>query len=63
MTHTTHYSIVDDQGNAVSVTDTLNDWFGTKITAAKTGILLNDEVVRSRCPRVRRRVARAWRVR
>src|SRR5207247_8769082 len=43
-TNTTHYSIIDNQGNAVSVTYTLNDWFGAKVTAAKTGILLNDEM-------------------
>jgi len=42
--NTTHYSIVDRQGNAVSVTYTLNDWFGAKVTAANTGILLNDEM-------------------
>src|SRR5437762_12862223 len=42
--NTTHYSIVDSQGNAVSVTYTLNDWFGAKVTAAKTGVLLNDEM-------------------
>src|SRR5436309_1230727 len=42
--NTTHYSIVDSQGNAVSVTYTLNDWFGDKVTAPKTGILLNDEM-------------------
>jgi gamma-glutamyltranspeptidase/glutathione hydrolase len=42
--NTTHYSIVDDKGNAVSVTYTLNDWFGAKVTAAKTGVLLNDEM-------------------
>src|SRR5438477_3206710 len=42
--NTTHYSIVDSEGNAVSVTYTLNDWFGAKVTAAKTGILLNDEM-------------------
>ena len=42
--NTTHYSIVDNQGNAVSVTYTLNDWFGAKVTAANTGILLNDEM-------------------
>jgi gamma-glutamyltranspeptidase / glutathione hydrolase len=42
--NTTHYSIVDNEGNAVSVTYTLNDWFGAKVTAAKTGILLNDEM-------------------
>jgi gamma-glutamyltranspeptidase / glutathione hydrolase len=43
-TNTTHYSIVDDKGNAVAVTYTLNDWFGAKVTAAKTGVLLNDEM-------------------
>jgi gamma-glutamyltranspeptidase/glutathione hydrolase len=42
--NTTHYSIVDGQGNAVSVTYTLNDRFGAKVTAANTGILLNDEM-------------------
>jgi gamma-glutamyltranspeptidase/glutathione hydrolase len=42
--NTTHYSIVDASGNAVSVTYTLNDWFGAKVTAAKTGVLLNDEM-------------------
>jgi gamma-glutamyltranspeptidase/glutathione hydrolase len=42
--NTTHYSIVDGKGNAVAVTYTLNDWFGARVTAAKTGILLNDEM-------------------
>ncbi len=42
--NTTHYSIVDNYGNAVSVTYTLNDWFGARVTAAKTGVLLNDEM-------------------
>lgn len=42
--NTTHYSIADKAGNAVSVTYTLNDWFGAKVTAAKTGVLLNDEM-------------------
>ena len=42
--NTTHYSIVDKWGNAVSVTYTLNDWFGAKVTAAKTGVLLNNEM-------------------
>ncbi|WP_420138244.1 gamma-glutamyltransferase [Sphingomonas sp.] len=41
---TTHYSVVDAQGNAVSVTYTLNDWFGARLTAPGTGILLNDEM-------------------
>lgn len=42
--NTTHYSIVDRLGNAVSVTYTLNDWFGAKVTAAGTGVLLNNEM-------------------
>jgi gamma-glutamyltranspeptidase/glutathione hydrolase len=42
--NTTHYSIVDQWGNAVSVTYTLNDWFGAKVTAARTGVLLNNEM-------------------
>ena len=42
--NTTHYSIIDKQGNAVSVTYTLNDWFGARVTAAKTGVLLNNEM-------------------
>jgi gamma-glutamyltranspeptidase/glutathione hydrolase len=42
--NTTHYSIVDSKGNAVSVTYTLNDWFGAKVTAGGSGVLLNDEM-------------------
>ncbi len=42
--NTTHYSIVDRFGNAVSVTYTLNDWFGAKVTATGTGVLLNNEM-------------------
>jgi gamma-glutamyltranspeptidase/glutathione hydrolase len=42
--NTTHYSIVDKAGNAVSVTYTLNDWFGARVTAAGTGVLLNNEM-------------------
>lgn len=41
---TTHFSIVDGQGNAVSNTYTLNFSFGTGIVAAGTGILLNNEM-------------------
>jgi len=43
-THTTHYSIADKYGNAVAVTYTLNDWFGARVTAQGTGVLLNDEM-------------------
>lgn len=42
--NTTHYAIADRWGNAVSVTYTLNDWFGAKVTAAGTGVLLNNEM-------------------
>lgn len=42
--NTTHYSIVDQWGNAVSVTYTINDWFGAKVTAPTTGVLLNNEM-------------------
>ena len=42
--NTTHYSIVDQWGNAAAVTYTLNDWFGAKVTAAKTGVILNNEM-------------------
>ena len=41
---TNHYSIVDRWGNAVSVTDTLNDWFGAAVIAGDTGFFLNDEM-------------------
>ncbi|MBX8572823.1 gamma-glutamyltransferase [Pseudomonas cichorii] len=42
--NTTHYSIVDKWGNAVSVTYTLNNWFGAGVMASKTGVILNDEM-------------------
>nr|WP_019576331.1 gamma-glutamyltransferase [Curvibacter lanceolatus] len=42
--NTTHYSIADRWGNAVSVTYTLNDWFGAKVTVPGTGVLLNNEM-------------------
>ena len=42
--NTTHYSIVDKSGNAVAVTYTLNGWFGARVTAAGTGVLLNNEM-------------------
>lgn len=43
-TETTHYSIVDDEGNAVAVTYTLNGSFGAGVVAEGTGILLNNEM-------------------
>ncbi|HWZ77837.1 MAG TPA: gamma-glutamyltransferase [Candidatus Sulfotelmatobacter sp.] len=42
--YTTHYSVVDAEGNAVSVTTTINDWFGSRVTADGLGFLLNDEM-------------------
>src|SRR6202035_2473907 len=42
--HTTHYSVVDAEGTAVSVTTTINDWFGSRVTADGLGFLLNDEM-------------------
>ena len=42
--HTTHYSVVDADGNAVAVTATINDWFGSRVTAEGLGFLLNDEM-------------------
>jgi gamma-glutamyltranspeptidase/glutathione hydrolase len=42
--HTTHYSIVDQAGNAVAVTTTLDAWFGSRVTAEGLGFLLNDEM-------------------
>ncbi len=41
---TTHYSVVDAEGNAVSNTYTLNEWFGSAVTVAGAGFLLNDEM-------------------
>jgi gamma-glutamyltranspeptidase / glutathione hydrolase len=41
---TTHYSILDKAGNAVSVTYTINGSFGAFVMAAGTGFLLNDEM-------------------
>src|SRR6185437_2180107 len=42
--NTTHYSVVDPEGNAVAVTTTLNDGFGSRVTSGKLGFLLNDEM-------------------
>jgi len=42
--HTTHYSVMDAEGNAVAITTTINDWFGSRVTADGLGFLLNDEM-------------------
>ncbi|WP_019998072.1 gamma-glutamyltransferase [Aureimonas ureilytica] len=41
---TTHYSIIDKDGNAVAVTYTLNGSFGARVVAPGTGVLLNNEM-------------------
>ena len=43
-TNTTHYSVVDNQGNAVAVTYTINSYFGAGVVAPQTGFLLNNEM-------------------
>jgi gamma-glutamyltranspeptidase/glutathione hydrolase len=42
--HTTHYSVVDPDGNAVATTTTLNDTLGSRVTAEALGFLMNDEM-------------------
>lgn len=41
---TTHFTVVDAEGNAVANTYTLNDWFGSGVVAKGTGIMMNDEM-------------------
>ncbi len=41
---TTHLSIIDDEGNAVSITTTLNDSYGSKTIVAGAGFILNNEM-------------------
>lgn len=43
-TQTTHFSIVDSEGNAVANTFTLNNTFGSGVTVDDLGFLLNDEM-------------------
>src|SRR5258708_22817860 len=42
--NTTHFSVVDSEGSAVAVTTTLNESFGSRVTAEGLGFLLNDEM-------------------
>ena len=41
---TTHFSVVDDEGIAVSNTFTLEQWYGSSVVVPGTGILLNNEM-------------------
>jgi gamma-glutamyltranspeptidase/glutathione hydrolase len=43
-TETTHFNIVDSEGNAVAVTYTLNNGYGSGVTVPGLGFLLNDEM-------------------
>ena len=43
-TETTHYNVVDAEGNAVAVTYTLNNGYGSGVTVPGLGFLLNDEM-------------------
>jgi gamma-glutamyltranspeptidase/glutathione hydrolase len=42
--HTTHFSIVDSAGNAVALTTTINELYGSAVTVTGAGFLLNDEM-------------------
>lgn len=41
---TTHYSVVDRDGNAVSITTTINAWYGSLVTVSGAGFILNNEM-------------------
>lgn len=41
---TTHYSVVDDKGNAVATTTTLNNGYGSGVYLASVGFFMNDEM-------------------
>ncbi|MES2768760.1 MAG: gamma-glutamyltransferase [Bdellovibrionota bacterium] len=43
-TETTHLSIMDEEGNAVSTTQTINGWFGSAQVVPGTGIVMNNEM-------------------
>lgn len=43
-TNTTHFSVVDDQGNRIAATLSINYPFGSALVAPGTGVLLNDEM-------------------
>jgi len=41
---TSHLSVIDEQGNIVALTQSINHWFGSGIVVPGTGILLNDHI-------------------
>lgn len=42
--HTTHFSLMDKEGNIVVSTQTINGWFGSALVAEGTGIVMNNEM-------------------
>ncbi|MGQ0650537.1 MAG: gamma-glutamyltransferase [Gemmatimonadaceae bacterium] len=42
--HTTHYSVVDDKGNAVATTTTINNGYGSAVYLRNVGFFMNDEM-------------------
>ena len=42
--HTTHFSVVDREGNAVAITTTINNDFGSAFVPPGTGVVMNDEM-------------------
>ncbi len=42
--NTAHISVIDEDGNAVALTTTVNYWFGSCVVARGTGVLLNDQM-------------------
>jgi gamma-glutamyltranspeptidase/glutathione hydrolase len=42
--NTTHYSVIDAEGNRVGATLSINSWFGAGVIAGDTGVLLNNEI-------------------
>ena len=43
-TNTTHFSVVDSKGNAVAITTTVNDYYGSGFVPPGTGIFMNNEM-------------------
>ncbi|XP_028959460.2 putative inactive glutathione hydrolase 4 [Malus domestica] len=41
---TSHLSVIDPQGNAISMTGTVNGYFGANVLSSSTGIVLNNEM-------------------